>query len=84
MRAGRVEEAGALAKRIGSDMTRRGKTRFGRFNGKTDAKEMWAAVRKLTGRQQEVGDIAGITAESLNGHYATISTYSSSKTVYRN
>ena len=42
MRAGRVEEAAALAERIGKDIARRGKARLSRINGKTDAKEMWA------------------------------------------
>ena len=74
MRAGRVEEAGALAMRIGKDMTQHGKTRLCKIGGKVDAKEMWAAVRQLTGRQQRVGPIDGITAESLNNHYAAIST----------
>ena len=35
---------------------------------------MWAAVRQLTGRRQEARVVAGITAESLNEHYAAIST----------
>ena len=74
MRAGRVEEAGALAVRIGKDMTQHGKTRLCKIGGKVDAKEMWAAVRQLTGRQQRAGPIDGITAESLNNHYAAIST----------
>ena len=64
-----------MAERIGKDIERRGKARLSRINGKTDAKEMWAAVRQLTGRQQEAGVVAGITAESLNEHYAAISTH---------
>jgi hypothetical protein len=74
MRAGRVEEAGVLAERIGKEMTRHGKTRLSKIGGKTDAKDMWAAVRQLTGRQQEAATVDGITAESLNDHYAAIST----------
>ena len=74
MRAGRVEEAGALAKRIGLDMTRHSKTRLSKIGGRTDAKDMWAAVRQLTGRQQEAAAVDGVTAESLNSHYAAIST----------
>jgi len=35
---------------------------------------MWTAVRKLTGRHQEPADIEGVTAESLNDHYAANST----------
>ena len=77
MRAGRVEEAGALAKHIGEDMTRHSKTRLGKIGGRTDAKDMWAAVRQLTGRQQEAAAVDGVTAESLNSHYAAISTDSS-------
>ena len=74
MRAGRVEEAGALAKRIGSDITSQCKGRLSKYGAKMDAKTMWDAVRKLTGRQQEFPDIDSINAESLNNHYATIST----------
>ena len=74
MRAGRVEEAGALAERIGKDMKRQSKNRLKTINGKTDVKDMWAAVRQLTGRKQDTGPVAGITAESLNSHYVAIST----------
>ena len=35
---------------------------------------MWAAVRQLTGRQQEAAIVDGISAESLNNHYVAIST----------
>ena len=55
MRAGRVEEAGALAERIGKDMKRQINNRLKTINGKTDVKDMWAAVRQLTGRKQETG-----------------------------
>jgi len=34
---------------------------------------MWAAVRHLTGRQQSVARVDGITAETLNQHYARVS-----------
>jgi len=74
MRAGRVEEAGALAKRIGSDITSQCKGHLSKNGGKMDVKKIWDAVRKLTGRQQEFPDIDSINAESLNNHYATIST----------
>jgi len=35
---------------------------------------MWAAVRQLTGRQPNVASVDGVTAETLNDHYAAIST----------
>ena len=74
MRAGRVEAVSALSERIGKEITWRCKKRLGKINGKTDAKDMWAAVRQLTGRQQEAAIVDRITAESLNDHYTAIST----------
>jgi hypothetical protein len=41
MRAGRVEEAGALAERIGKDMTRHSKTQFSKIDSKANVKDMW-------------------------------------------
>ena len=35
---------------------------------------MWTAVRQLLGRQHEETAVDGVTAESLNDHYAAIST----------
>jgi len=40
MRAGRVEEAGALARKIGAAIQLRCKSRPGKFDGKTDAKSI--------------------------------------------
>jgi len=73
-RAGRVEEAGALSARIGQAIQRRCRTQLSRYDGKTDAGSMWAAVRRLTGRQATLASVDGITAETLNRHYADIST----------
>jgi len=73
MRAGRVEEAGALASQIGLDITRRSKRQLHRINGKTDTKELWAAVRRLTRGQHEPAVDPSITADVLNRHYAAIS-----------
>jgi len=74
MRAGRVEEANSLAERIGKDITRRCEIRLSLIDGRVDAKGMWSAVRQLTGRQQDTPKVDGVTAESLNEHYAAIST----------
>jgi len=41
---------------------------------RTDAKGLWTAVKKLTGRRYQAGPVDGITAEQLNNHYAAIST----------
>jgi len=59
--------------RIGKDMMQHGKTRLCKIGGKIDAKDLWAAVRQMTSRQHRTGPIDGITAESLNDHYAALS-----------
>ena len=68
MRAGRIEEAGALSACIGKEMTQHGKTRLCKLGGKVDAKDMWAIVCQLAVRQQRSGPVDGITAESLNDY----------------
>ena len=72
-RAGRIEEANALAQRIGKDITNHNRTRLSHITAKTCVNDMWKAVRQLTGRKQD-GVVDGITAETLNNHYAGIST----------
>jgi len=49
MRAGCVENAGAIARRVGKEIVKYNRTRLQKFNGRVDAKDMWAAVRQLTG-----------------------------------
>jgi len=46
-----------LSECIGKEITWRCKKRLGNIDGKTDAKEMWAAGRQLTGRQQKAAII---------------------------
>jgi len=75
MPAGRVEEAGALSARIGREIQSRSRTQLTKFDGRTDVKRMWTAVRQLSGRQQAAASVVdSVTAETLNEHYATIST----------
>jgi hypothetical protein len=71
----RVEsrKAGALAERIRRDLERQSKIRLKTINGKTDVKDMWAAVRQLSDRKQDTGPVPGISAESLNSHHVAIS-----------
>jgi len=73
MRADRIEKANALAARIGKEIVLRSKTRLCKVDGKTDSKGMWAAVRELTGQKQQDKRVDGVTATSLNQHYAVIS-----------
>jgi len=74
MRAGRLDEAGVLAVRIGNDITRKNKICLKHTSSKTNAKDIWTAVRQLMDRQRDVGSVEGVIAESLNTHYALIST----------
>ena len=61
-----------LAERIGRGMKNYGKTHCRKIGGKTDAKDMWKAVRKLTGRRQDAEAVEGVTAELLNDQFAAI------------
>ena len=74
MRAGRIEEATALSARIGKEIKQCNKVRLNHIEGKTDAKALWTAVRELVGRKQETTNVDGITAESLNFHFAAVLT----------
>jgi len=74
LRSGQVEKAGALAKRIGRCIVKQNENRLKRDDGIIDAKDMWAAVRHVTGRKDEAVEIDGINAETLNRYYASIST----------
>jgi len=53
----------------------RSRSRLAKIDGRTDAKRMWTVLRQLTGRRQTTASVVdGITAETLNEHYAAIST----------
>ena len=74
MRTGRVEEAEAITKRISQDITKRTQVRLSHINPSGGTKDIWKAVRELTGRERQPCIVAGVSAESLNNHYASIST----------
>jgi hypothetical protein len=70
-----MEEAGALAKQIGKEISRQSKTKLRIVDSRTDAKEMWSLVRQLTGCRKKEGDITGISVKSiLNSYCADMST----------
>ena len=74
MRAGRTDEAGALARQIGKDITRRECTRLRKEGSKADTGDIRAAVRRLTSRYQQTPEIPGVDSDALNNYYAAIST----------
>ena len=51
MRAGRVEDAVALARQIARDIIRRIKRQLEQIDSKSDTKELWKAVRELMRRE---------------------------------
>lgn len=74
MRKGHTEKANALAVLISKSITAQNKKRFRHINSKSGPKSLWSAVRQLTGSKRVVGPVDGISAESLNNHYSSIST----------
>jgi hypothetical protein len=74
MRAGRTDEAGALARQIGKEITRRESMRLRKIGSRADAGDIWAAVQRLTSRHHHIPEIPGVDSDSLNDYYATIST----------
>jgi len=65
MRAGRVEEAGAVAVHIGKEIARRNETRFSRIDSRNNAKNVWVVYRLLTGQKQKVNVADGIRASRV-------------------
>jgi len=53
---------------------RRNKRQLKKICTKSNTKELWRAVRHLIGREHEPAVDPSITADSLNRHYASVST----------
>ena len=47
---------------------------MGKLQGKADVKDVWAAVRQMTGRDRHEAVVDRVDAHSVNVHYASIST----------
>jgi len=77
MRSGKVEQAAALSKKIGEAIKKYNTSELDNVDMLSDSKSVWAKVRQLTGRSKTTMDEshnAAITTDSLNRHYAEIST----------
>ena len=59
---------------LGVDITRHNKRQLQRIGTKHNSKELWKAVRQLTGRARVTSPDLDVTADSLNQHYAAVST----------
>ena len=74
MRAVRTEEADAVSRRVRDAITRQNKAWLRRINRRQDAHDAWEKEREVTGGAKRTNDaVEGITAQALNGYYATIS-----------
>jgi len=75
MRAGRTEEADALALRICTAITRRNTKWLQSIDTRTHAKGAWSKVREIThGEGKRNSPVNSLTAQVLNDHYVAIST----------
>jgi len=75
-RAGRTEKADALAKQIRTAITRKESAWLRKVNTRQNPKTAWAKVRQITKRdaRDSFTVIDGLTSQTLNDHYAAIST----------
>jgi len=76
MRAGRTEEAAALAVKIGTAIKSHNSAELCKVDMLSDPKSLWDKVRQLTGRSKSTSNAChnpAINAASLNSHYAAIS-----------
>ena len=63
-----------MAQRIGKAVTRVTKSQLSNLGNNTSSRELWSCVRHLTGKERSTKCVEGITADSLNNHYASTST----------
>ena len=76
MRAGRTEEAAALAGKIGAAIKSHTSAELCKVDMLSDSRSVWDKVRQLTGRTQSSSTAShnpDISAATLNKHYAAIS-----------
>jgi hypothetical protein len=73
---GQIEKADAVSRKISDAIVSYNSINFTRLDSRHGAKELWENVRAVTGKSkvQSVSDYApGISAQSLNDHYALLS-----------
>ena len=73
MRAGRVEEAGALATKVQHAIAKANSVELREVNVQHGLKDLWDKVNGLT-KKNIISSNISVTAEDLNNHYAAIST----------
>ena len=74
MRAGRIEQANAIALQIGKEICRNNAAKLTKINKSTNSTQMWKEVTRYTKQSHDLADSSKFNAEILNDHYAGIST----------
>ena len=77
MRRGRIEEANSIVKRVSKIIIEHNSVCFKGLNSRVDTRELWSNVNKVLGKTRKISNIlvdSKICAESLNTHYANLST----------
>jgi len=74
MRRGRLEEASAIALKVGKAIARQNGRRLRSLNSSKGTKQLWECVNRLTKDNQHHNPNNLLTANQLNDHYAGIST----------
>src|SRR5688572_33025022 len=74
MRVGRIEEASALARRVAVLIERKTRQHLADLGQLDDLGELWRRVGQVTKRRPMPPPSSTITADSLNDHYADVST----------
>ena len=73
MRVGKIEQAGAISLRIGAEIISYNSGRLHAESKDTGSKDLWSAVRELTGNKRSSSFCNSINADNLNNDYASIS-----------
>ena len=77
IRKGRIEEANSIAKRVSKLIIEHNSVSFKGLNSRVDTRELWSNVNKVLGKTRKISNIpvdSKICVESLNTHYANMST----------
>jgi len=73
MHKGKIEEANALAIKIGTLITKHNSRQLTNLKEGKESVDLWRMVKKVTGRNSYQVSPPGITSDTLNNHYASIS-----------
>jgi len=74
MHAGKIEQANALASKVGTMITKANSKLLADINPKDSSATLWSRIKQITNKSTSHKTPDGVTAAVLNSHYAAIST----------